>query len=68
MPKSTANNHKRWTAAEVKSLAQLARGNTPTGVIGLKLQRSSEAISSQASKLGISLKPTNKPPYGTTKK
>lgn len=39
----------------------------PTQVFGLKMGRSPEAIYGQASKAGISLKPTNQAPYGTKK-
>jgi hypothetical protein len=41
----------------------LARQNTPTRVIGLKLGRSEAAVYARASQLGISLKPTNQSPY-----
>lgn len=57
------NNGKHWTAGEVKQLKTLADGNTPTRVIGLKLQRSPSAVQSKASSEGISLKPTNQSPY-----
>jgi len=57
------NNGKHWTAAEVEQLKALADGNTPTRVIGLKLQRSPSAVESKAASEGISLKPTNQSPY-----
>ena len=63
MSKSTRQTGKTWTPAENKQLRELARGNTPTGVIGLKLGRTKDAIRSQASRLGVSLKPTNQSPY-----
>lgn len=44
-------------------LRQLARGNTPTRVAGLKLGRTPGAVQSKASEMGISLKPTNQSPY-----
>lgn len=59
------NHGKPWSAADVRELKQLAKGNTPTRVIGLKLGRTEDAIESKASELGISLKPTNQSPYGT---
>ena len=68
MAKSTRNSGKQWTASEVRQLKQLAKGNTPTGVIGLKLGRSENAIYSKASEEGVSLKPTNQSPYGPRKK
>lgn len=63
MAKSTRNSGKNWTPAEVKQLRQLAKGNTPTRVIGLKLGRSEGAIYSKAAQKNISLKPTNQSPY-----
>ena len=68
MSKSTRNTGKPWTPAEVKQVKQLARENTPTRVIGLKLGRTEGAIYSKASQEGISLSPTNQSPYGTRKK
>ena len=62
------NSGKAWTPAQNKQLQQLAKGNTPTRVAGLKLGRTPGSVQSQASKLGISLKPTNQAPYGTKKK
>lgn len=52
-----------WTPDEVKQLKSLARANTPTGVLSLKLQRPEAAIRSKAQREGISLKPVNKSPY-----
>lgn len=68
MSKSTRNAGKSWTPIETKSLASLAKGNTPTRVIGLKLGRSEGSIYSKAAEQGVSLKPTNQAPYGTKKK
>ena len=52
-----------WTSDDLKTLRSLARGNTPTGVISLKLQRPPNAIRSKAQREGISLKPINRSPY-----
>jgi len=68
MPKYTRNTGKPWTPAEVKELRQLAKGDTPTRVIGLKLGRTEAAIYGKASEEGISLKPTNQSPYGWSKR
>jgi hypothetical protein len=68
MSKSNRNSGKTWTAADRKALSELARGNTPTRVIGLKLGRTPEAVQSQASRQRTSLKPTNQSPYGRRKK
>ena len=67
MAKSTRNTGKRWSAGEERQLRSLARGNTPTRVIGLKLGRSAPAIYSKASELGVSLRPTNQSPYDRRK-
>lgn len=64
MSKSTRNSGKTWTSGQVRSLKALARGNTPTRVIGLKLGRTPGAVYTKASEKGISLKPTNQSPRG----
>jgi len=61
------NSGKAWTPPQVQELKTLAKGNTPTRVIALKMGRTPDAIQSEASKAGISLKPTNQAPYGTKK-
>lgn len=63
MSKSTRNTGKSWTSGNNVQLRALARQNTPTRVIGLKLGRTPEAVRTQASKEGVSLKPTNQSPY-----
>ncbi|MFN2390249.1 MAG: hypothetical protein ABR575_11690 [Actinomycetota bacterium] len=65
MAKSTRNSGKAWSSSDKQQLAKLAKGNTPTRVIGIKLGRSEDAVSSQASKQHVSLKPTNQSPYGS---
>ena len=67
MAKWPHNKGKHWTAQQKLDLKQLARGNMPTRVIGLKLGRTPEAVQSKASEMGVSLKPTNQRPYGTKK-
>jgi len=44
MSKSTRNTGKRWAPADRRDLASLARQNTPTRVIGLKLGRTLGAV------------------------
>ena len=63
MAKYNRNSGNPWTAKEVKQLKELAKGNTPTGVIGLKLGRTKGAIRNKASEQEVSLKPTNQKPY-----
>ena len=66
--KSTRNTGKSWTPSDVKQLRSLAKENTPTRVIGLKLGRTEDAVRSKAQEQKVSLKPTNQSPYGTKKK
>lgn len=61
---SDQNGGKAWSSAEVRQLKQLARENTPTRVIGLKLGRTASAVYSKASEESIRLKPSNQSPYG----
>ena len=68
MSKSTRNTGKAWSTSDVRDLRQLARGNTPTRVIGLKLGRTEDAVRSKAAETNVSLKPTNQSPHGTRSK
>ena len=52
-----------WSKSDVRMLRQLARRNTPTGVISLKLGRTPTAIRGKAQRERISLKPANRSPY-----
>jgi hypothetical protein len=52
-----------WSDRDVRDLRSLAKKNTPTGVLSLKLQRPVAAIRSKAQREGISLKPANRSPY-----
>ena len=61
-PKYKQRAGQPWSSEEVKKLRTLARGNTPTGVLSLKLRRPPAAIRSKARREGISLKPTNRSP------
>jgi hypothetical protein len=65
--KSTRNSGKPWKPAEVKELKQLAKQNTPTRVISLKLGRTPGAVQQKAGQEDISLKPTNQSPYNRSK-
>lgn len=67
MSKSTRNTGKHWTGSDMRELRQLARENTPTRVIGVKLGRTPAAVQTKASEEGISLKPTNQAPYNRRK-
>jgi hypothetical protein len=61
---SKSVERRSWTAEEVQKLRQLVAENTPTRVIGLKLGRTEGSIRSKAVQERISLKPTNRSPYG----
>ncbi|HEY5535315.1 MAG TPA: hypothetical protein VIL99_10325 [Ignavibacteria bacterium] len=68
MSKSTKNSGKSWSKSDEKELKILAKQNTPTRVIGLKLGRTPGSVYSKASELDLSLKPTNQSPYNRRKK
>jgi hypothetical protein len=63
--KPPANSGKPWTIADVAKLRDLAKGNTPTRVIAIKLERTPTAVNDKAAVEKISLKPTNQRPYGS---
>lgn len=63
MPRAPKNSKKRWAPQDVKQLKNLAKGNTPTGLIAYELGRSEAAVYAKASDEGVSLKPTNQSPY-----
>jgi hypothetical protein len=65
--KSNRNSGKSWTSQDVRQLRDLAKENTPTRVIGLKLGRTEDAVRTKASQEDISLKPTNQSPYNRQK-
>ena len=67
-PRYKRNLSKSWTAADVRMLRELARQNTPTRVIGLKLGRTEISVRGKAQREGISLKPTNRSPYNRRKR
>lgn len=58
---------KHWTPQDVAHLKQLAKENTPTRIIGLKMGRTPDAVAQKASAESISLKPTNQSPYNRRK-
>ena len=72
-PRKTHPKYKRhagepWESAEIRELKSLAKSNTPTGVISLKLGRPTAAIRSKAQREGISLRPANRSPYNRRKR
>lgn len=72
-PRKASPGYKRrsrqpWSDKEVRQLRSLARANTPTGVISLKMQRTPASVANKAHKEGISLRPSNRSPYDRRKK
>lgn len=67
MAKKPSNHGKPWTPSQEQQLEQLAKENTPTRVMGLKLGRTEDSVQSKAGELGVSLKPTNQSPYNRRK-
>lgn len=67
MASKPSNSGKTWTPAANQQLRTLAKGNTPTRIIALKMGRTPGAVANHASQVGVSLKPTNQSPYGTKK-
>ena len=63
MAKQPEHAHEPWTQPQKVELKKLATENTPTRVIGIKLERTPSAVQAEASKLDVSLKPTNQSPY-----
>lgn len=62
------NQNKAWTKEDVLNLKDLAKHITPTGVIGIKLGRTEDAIRNKAAETQTSLKPVNQSPYNRKKK
>jgi hypothetical protein len=61
-PRYKRNTREPWARGDIQMLRQLARQNTPTRVIGLKLGRTATSVRSKAQREGISLKPVNRSP------
>ena len=67
-PKYKRRSGQPWTSAEVRQLKALAKANTPTGILSLKLQRPPAAVRSKAQRERISLRPINRSPYDRRKR
>lgn len=63
--RSSQNSGQEWSDEQLAELRELAGGNTPVGVMSVKLGRSEDAIRAKAKAEGITLAPPNRPPYGT---
>lgn len=67
MAKQPPKHRQPWTPSDDKQLKQLAAGNTPTRVIGIKLGRTEDAVRNRASEKRVPLKPVNQSPYDRRK-
>jgi hypothetical protein len=67
MAKKPANHGKPITPEVVKQVKQLAKENTPTRVIGLKIGRTENSVRGIAADNNISLMPPNQSPYNRQK-
>lgn len=63
MPKYTRNTGKEWTKDDLRQLKELAKENTQTRIIGLKLGRTEGSVRKEAANEKVSRKPVNKSPY-----
>jgi len=63
MAKQPKNHGKAISKQDIAAVKKLAKENTPTRVIGLKIGRSENSVRGIASDNSISLKPTNQSPY-----
>jgi len=68
MSKSTRNSGKPITKSDIAQVRELAKGNTPTRVIGFKIGRTPNSVYKIASDNNISLEPPNQSPYNRRKK
>lgn len=62
MAKPPKNHREPWTSVDDQTLRKLARENTPTRVMGIKLGRTPAAVQAHAGEKKISLKPVNQRP------
>jgi hypothetical protein len=65
MAKAPKLHREPWTKDQVAEFKKLVKGNTPTPLLAYKLKRTEAAIRNKARELAVSLKPTNRSPYGT---
>lgn len=59
LPRYIRNTGKPWTDKDVEQLRKLAKEDTPTPVIGVRLGRTVSAVYKKASEENISLMPPN---------
>ncbi|WBQ03862.1 hypothetical protein [Kribbella sp. CA-293567] len=61
---SSGHTGEPWSDSDVQELRGLVDKNTPTRLIGLKLEKTEVAVQDKLRELGLSLAPSNWPPYG----
>ena len=66
--KAPTQHRAEWTKEHVAEFKKMVKGNTPTPLIAYHLDRTESAVRNKAREMGLSLKPTNKSPYGTKAK
>jgi hypothetical protein len=64
MPAAETRIRAAWSDREIAELKKLARQNTPTRVIALKIGRTESSVRQKARGEGVLLKPWNQSPYG----
>jgi hypothetical protein len=62
MAKQPAKHREPWTRGDDQQLKKLIRENTPTRVMGIKLERTPAAVQQHANDIGLSTKPVNQRP------
>jgi hypothetical protein len=62
MTKTPKKHGQPWKPGDNQQLKKLIRENTPTRVMGLKLERTPEAVQQHANAIGLSTKPVNQRP------
>jgi hypothetical protein len=60
--KTPAKHRQPWTTGDDQLLKKLVRENTPTRVMGIKLERTPAAVQQHANEIGLSTKPVNQRP------
>ena len=68
MGKTPKHHRTEWSAADLKRLKQLAKGNTPARIAAQKLGRTPAAVQQKASVEGISFRPVSRRPIRTKKR
>jgi hypothetical protein len=60
MAKRPSNDGAGWSAAELRTLKQLAKAGTPTSAVAKQLGRTAAAVQQKAMRVGISFRAAKK--------